>query len=93
MKVTMGTRIAGKTILELMWEDLDNTMDLIMDDNLAWEGDDYENTRGRASGVAWCIALVSNPYVDGFEGVRELAVERWQQRQDGTEMTPLRTSP
>lgn len=66
---------AGKSLLELMWEELDETMDRLMVPGAAAETD-----KGQALGIAWCIALVTNPYHVNMEAIREEALERWEER-------------
>lgn len=74
---------AGKSILELMWEELDALMEILMapgdfelEEELGWY-------RGRGNGLATCIALVHNPYVPDVNAVRKLAKERYEQMQAG----------
>jgi hypothetical protein len=110
-------QLKGKSIIDLLWEDLDDTVDILMDEcencqqlagahpyangrfycnapvtNLVLEYDVREY-RGRAQGVAYAIALMSNPYLSDVAAVRKLAKERYQQRAAGQEVTPLRTKP
>lgn len=66
---------AGKSLLQLMWEELDTIMERLMTEGAANEDD-----RGMALGVAYCIALVTNPYHVDIEAVREEAMERWQEK-------------
>jgi hypothetical protein len=84
---------AGKSILELMWDELDALMEILMapadfnlEENLAWY-------KGRANGLATCIALVHNPYVPDVVAVRALAKERYEQALAGESVTPLTTRP
>lgn len=75
---------AGKSILEMMNEELDRLVGLLMTD---WstppeEGDDeewldYGEVRGQAQGVAMCIAFVLNPYHPNIEAVKDDALERY----------------
>ena len=64
----------GKTILELLWDELDAIMDRLMSDGEAEDGRDP----GRAEGVAYCIAVMQNPYLPNIDAVREQAMERWE---------------
>lgn len=43
----------------------------------------WAETRGQAQGVAYCIAVMTNPYSPDFDRVRTEARERWQKRQEG----------
>lgn len=84
---------AGKSILELMWDELDVLMEILMapsDFDLEEEVTWY---RGRANGLATCIALVHNPYVPDVNAVRALAKERYEQMMNGEPVTPLVTRP
>ena len=90
----MTGQYAGRSIIEIMWEELDGIMDQIMDlRELDKQDLDPQWAKGRANGVAWCISVLQNPYVANVAQVRQIAKERWQQRQDGKPMTPLRTRP
>lgn len=73
--------VAGKSLLDLLWEHLDQFMDDLMAP--AHEGGDLEQAelKGRAYGMAHAIALVTNPYHPDLDTVRADAVERWESRQ------------
>lgn len=108
-----NAHLRGKSIINLLWEDLDDTMDILMaecqcgslagahavgqncgnlriDYELEYSVDEY---RGRAQGVAYALALMSNPYLRNVDEVRKLAKERYQQRASGKPVTPLKTRP
>lgn len=107
-----STHLRGKSIIDLLWEDLDDTMDILMDTcercerlvgahtrtshepeatlQLEYAVDEY---RGRAQGVAYALALMSNPYLRNVDEVRKLAKERYDQRSQGQPVTPLKTRP
>jgi hypothetical protein len=84
----------GKSIIDMLWDDLDATMDILMDGgvefDLEYTIDEY---KGRAQGVAYALALMSNPYLKDVNDVRELAKERWLQRANDEPMSPLKTRP
>lgn len=63
---------SGKSILELLWEELDRIVERIMAD----AGD--EDDKGRALGTAYSIAVIQNPYRPNIEAVRREAMERWE---------------
>lgn len=86
---------AGKSILEIMWEELDEIMDRLMTDGrpeddpaivvldtrgLAAEWQAYGEERGQAQGVAYCLAVLINPYAVNVDNVRSTAMERWEGR-------------
>jgi hypothetical protein len=69
--------MAGPTILEMMWQELDSVVDRLMEDGAqAEDGRDP----GRAEGVAYCIAIITNPYEVNIEAIREEAMVRWETR-------------
>lgn len=70
---------AGKSLIERMWELLDGAMDQLM----ALPEHDTVNLRGRAYGIAQCLALMTDPIHANVDDVRERAMERWRARQDG----------
>lgn len=65
---------AGPSILESYWSELDRLYDVLAHDNRS------EATRGRAQGVAWCIAKMLNPYDPNIEAVRREAKRRFRER-------------
>jgi len=62
----------GKSLYEMMWEELDAIVERLM------AGAASEEDKGRAQGVAFCIATVQNPYRPNIEAVREEAMRRWE---------------
>lgn len=40
----------------------------------------WAETRGQARGVAYCIAVMTNPYEPKMDDIREEAMERWERR-------------
>lgn len=70
---TDGAECAGMSILELTWDRLMSVMDRLMTGTEAEDGRDP----GRAEGLAYAIAVMSNPYLPNIDTVREVAVERW----------------
>lgn len=84
---------AGKSILELMWDELDALMEILMDMK-HWELEESADWyKGRANGLATCIALVHNPYVPDVMAVRELAKQRYRQAMAGEPVVALVTRP
>jgi hypothetical protein len=57
------------------WELLD---EFLIDEREDWK--EYGEERGQAQGVAYCIAVMTNPYKPDIDAVRELAMERWETR-------------
>jgi len=69
---------AGKSIVEIMWEELDTIVERIMTGEEAEDGRDP----GRAEGVAMCISIISNPYLPNLPAVREEAIRRFEAAQE-----------
>lgn len=70
-----GSACGGKTILEMLWEELDAVVDRLMTGQEAEDGRDP----GRAEGMALAIAVMQNPYRPSWEAVRDQAVARWEE--------------
>lgn len=73
---------AGPTLLTTMWDDLIRTIDDLMQDEDYWDDDsgwDRKWTEGRAAGISWCIAvLTQSPGRPDISIVKEEAMARWQ---------------
>ena len=67
----------GRSLLEMMWEELDAVFERLISDNPAADGRD----EGRAEGIATCIAIVQQPYNPNLDSVREEAMARWETRE------------
>lgn len=72
------SELAGKSVLDLLWERLDAFVDALMEPVNHEEAS--EETKGRAYGMAEAIALITNPYYPDIDAVRGEAMERWGQR-------------
>ena len=71
---------AGRTLLGTMWEEHDACMDDLM---LDAPGSQNEGIlcKGRAQGIAWCIALLTHAPNDPNVGdIKVEAMERWESR-------------
>jgi hypothetical protein len=66
---------AGRSLLEIMWEELNAIMERLMSGNAADDGRDP----GRAEGVAYCIAVVQQPYNPSIDSVRQQAMQHWRE--------------
>lgn len=65
---------AGPSLIEQMWAKLDALVDELQSGH-------YEvTTVGQAQGVAWCIALWTDPYNIRVNVVRAEAMRRWEAR-------------
>ena len=69
-------KYAGPSIREQMWEELDSLINILM----AHKAKDVVYARGRAYGVASCLAILEQPYSPNVDAVRERAMERWNER-------------
>jgi hypothetical protein len=72
----------GRTLLSIMWEDLMACIRDLMDkDSLDLTDDNPELNRrkGRAEGVAWCIAVLTHsPRTPDINLIKAEAMERWE---------------
>jgi len=92
---------AGKSIIEIIWEDMDDTMDLLKEGGIpdsrldpregGWEDhlkelmDDmktYGEERGRAQGLAYALAVLTNPYAVNVDEIKREALKRWKERHE-----------
>lgn len=87
--ITPPSALAGKSILDLLWQELDSIMDDLLDQDTPTD----EWDKGRATGVAYAISLIQNPYLSNVDEVRQEAKRRWQARQANEPMPALRTRP
>lgn len=70
---------AGKSIYEIMWDELMTIVERLMTGQEAEDGRDP----GRAEGVAYAIAVFTNPYAPNLEAIRDQAMERWEKEEEG----------
>lgn len=69
----------GPSILELLWQELMSVCDRLYTGAEAEDGRDP----GRAEGVAFAIAVMTNPYKPDIEEVRAEVARRWKEEQGG----------
>jgi hypothetical protein len=69
---------AGRSIVEMMEDELDSVVERLMNGGAADDGRDP----GRAEGMAFCIALIRQPYNPNMESVREAAMDRYERAQE-----------
>lgn len=72
----LGYQVSSeKTLLAIMWEELDSVVERLMAGAEAEDGRDP----GRAEGVAYCIAVLTHsPGKVDMEAIRQEAMERWE---------------
>ena len=80
-----------EAILRELWAELDNLMYQLMTDGAPTESEpsgswqEWGEIRGRAQGVAFAIASISNLSEPNVEWVRAEAVRRWERGLEGEE--------
>lgn len=81
-KLRGAVSAAGRSIQEIILEELDETMDELMEDGSGAEPE----ARGYARGLTYALAVIRNPYKikKSIRITKEEAVARWEERQ-GTE--------
>lgn len=87
---------AGMSVLDILWQDLDDCMDQLMEDEprvpkqwgvkppqeIAKEQRAWGELRGQAQGLAFAIAILTNPYAADVPAVKKEAMARWEKRGD-----------
>lgn len=94
---------AGRSILDIFWEELDSIMDILMlegapaswvedqDPNphspeavgIASDWQQYGEERGKAQGLAYCIAILTSFYEPSVPAIKKEAARRWRERHAG----------
>lgn len=74
---TDGKACAGKSIQELVWDELLTVVDRLMTDQPAEDGRDP----GRAEGLAFALAVFQNPYRPNIEAIKDQAMDMWDEEQ------------
>lgn len=67
-----GTSCGGKSLYELVWEEMMAITDRLM------TGQEAEDDVGAARAIAWVLAVMQNPYLPNVDAVREQVMERWE---------------
>lgn len=86
---------AGRSIIEILWEELDSIMDRLVEDGEpeAWTHTvagrkaleavrEWGEERGQAQGMAYAIAVLTNPYHVDVDAIRAEAVRRRRGREN-----------
>lgn len=90
-RIAKATSGAGRSLLEMLWEELDRIMDILMTGdtpvlhpdrslNNPHEFTAWGEIRGQAQGVAYCIAVIEQPYQPNVPDIKERAMERFEER-------------
>lgn len=64
--------LAGKSPIDLLWEELDSLMSELM-------ASPSEEGKGHARGVAYALAVLSNPYAPDVDAIRAEAMRRYEE--------------
>lgn len=87
---------AGRSLLEILWEELDAIMERLMTEGQphtpvedefyqqdldAWR--EWGEERGKAQGVAYAIAVITNPYEVSVQAIKREAARRWETKNAG----------
>lgn len=73
-----GESCGGKSIIEMLEDELDTVIDRLMTGAAAGDGRDP----GRAEGVAFALAVMQNPYRPNINSVKNDAMVRWEESQE-----------
>jgi hypothetical protein len=81
----------ARTLLEMLWDELDAKLDVLMADGEpepaladSWTGEDVDNyaewgrQQGRCEGLAYAIAVITNPYQPNVPAIKAEALRRWE---------------
>lgn len=75
----------GPRLLDVLWKDLMSCVEKLMEDQLNslaapdWAVEDRIRCQGRAEGVAYCIAvLTQSPHPVDINTIKAEAMERWE---------------
>lgn len=79
----------GKSIIEKLWDELDNEFDEIYTKKFA--GEDSKWNEGRCRGIAWCIVEMAGPYFTEADQVMRQGVKRYKIRKGEMEYEPTPT--
>lgn len=71
----------GPKIMDMLWDSLDDLTGRLMRNKFRDSGEKAA-TKHRAEGMAWALALMTNPVEPSLDAIRETAVERWETTPD-----------
>jgi hypothetical protein len=67
---------AGRSLQDMMWDELLTVVDRLVQG----DGAEAEDDRGKAQGIAYCLAITQNPYKPNMEAIREEAMRRYEEQ-------------
>ncbi len=67
---------AGRSIKEILEGELDDIIERMM------TGQAADDDKGKAQGVAYCIAVFTNPYSPNVPAIKNEAMLRWEDKQE-----------
>jgi hypothetical protein len=83
-------QLAGKSILDILWEELDSVFDQLMEEGepdvdptkqpstAATRYREWGELRGQAQGLAYAIAVMTNPYEVDVPAIKVQVRERYE---------------
>lgn len=81
----LNSQRRGNTLLSVIWNELDRCIDVLMHGSPDLFPFEDARLKGRAEGVAWCIAvLTQSPRPIDINAVKAEAMERWESRNEAT---------
>lgn len=72
-----GSSCGGKTLYEMIWDEMLVVTDRLMGVQEAGEIPDPDDV-GAARSLAWVLAVMQNPYLPNVDAVREETMARWE---------------
>lgn len=78
---TDGFSCAGRSLLEMLEDELDESFDRLMDGTYADDPENLNKCKGRAEGLTAAIAIIRGPYAPNIDATKGQAVARFQDRQ------------
>lgn len=87
----MSDEYSGRSILEILWEKLDERVDQLMADGEPQhigmpnygraEYAEWGRQQGRCEELTWAIAVMTSPYDPNMGAIKAMAMDRYRARQ------------
>lgn len=71
-------QFAGRSIIDILWEEMDATYARLA----GGKGSRAKGDKGRAGGLAYALAVMTNPYDVNVEAIKEQVHARWRAGMD-----------